>query len=33
VWRPLLNYTLTNSFQFFTNPANGSPLFYRIKKQ
>lgn len=33
VWRPLLNYTLTNSFQFFTNPGNGSPLFYRIKKQ
>ncbi len=33
VWHPLLSYTLTNSFQFFTNPSAGSPVFYRIKKQ
>jgi hypothetical protein len=32
-WYPLLNYTLTNSFQFFTNLGPGSPIFYRIKKQ
>ncbi len=32
-WYPLLNYTLTNSFQLFTNLGAGSPAFYRIKKQ
>ena len=32
-WRPLLSYTLTNSFQSFTNPGPGSPAFYRLKKQ
>ncbi len=32
-WLPLLNYTLTNSFQFFTNLGASSPSFYRIKKQ
>lgn len=32
-WSPLLNYTLTNSFQFITNLGNGSPVFYRLKKQ
>jgi hypothetical protein len=31
-WHPLLNYTLTNSFQFFTNLGAGSPAFYRIDK-
>jgi hypothetical protein len=31
-WYPLLNYTLTNSFQFFTNLGVGSPAFYRIEK-
>jgi hypothetical protein len=31
-WHPLLNYTLTNSFQFFTNLGAGSPAFYRIEK-
>jgi hypothetical protein len=32
-WYPLLNYTLTNSFQYFTNLGAGSPAFYRIQKQ
>jgi hypothetical protein len=32
-WQPLLNYTLTNSFQFFTNLGSGSPAFYRAKKR
>jgi hypothetical protein len=32
-WYPLLNYTLTNSFQFFTNLGPGSPAFYRIRQQ
>ncbi|HEX4122217.1 MAG TPA: hypothetical protein VH619_16490 [Verrucomicrobiae bacterium] len=33
-WYPLLNYTLTNSFLYFTNlGATGSPVFYRIQKQ
>jgi hypothetical protein len=32
-WYPLLNYTLTNSFEFFTNLGTGSPAFYRIRKQ
>jgi hypothetical protein len=32
-WRPLLSYTLTNSFRSFTNPGPGSPAFYRVKKQ
>jgi hypothetical protein len=32
-WRPLLNYALTNSFQYFTNLSPGSPSFYRIQKQ
>ncbi len=33
VWHPLLNYTLTNSFQYFTNLGNtNSPVFYRIQK-
>jgi hypothetical protein len=31
-WSPVLNYTLTNSFQFFTNLGNGSPVFYRLKR-
>ena len=32
-WHPLLSYTLTNTFQFFTNLGPTSPAFYRIKKQ
>jgi hypothetical protein len=33
-WYPSLSYTLTNSFQFFTNIGNTSQLiFYRVKKQ
>ncbi|HEV7925635.1 MAG TPA: hypothetical protein VGR14_09775 [Verrucomicrobiae bacterium] len=32
-WYPLLSYTLTNSFQSFTNLGASSPAFYRIKKQ
>jgi hypothetical protein len=33
-WYPLLNYTLTNSFQYFTNlSGTNSPIFYRIKRQ
>jgi hypothetical protein len=32
-WHPLLNYTLTNSFQTLTNLGVSSPAFYRIKKQ
>jgi hypothetical protein len=33
-WYPLLNYTLTNSFQYFTNlSGSNSSIFYRIKKQ
>ncbi len=32
-WHPLLSYTLTNAFQFFTNLGSTSPAFYRIKKQ
>ena len=32
-WSPLLSYTLTNSFQTFTNLGNVQPrVFYRIKK-
>ena len=32
-WYPLSNYTLSNSFQFFSNLPNTSPtLFYRINK-
>ncbi|HZM05875.1 MAG TPA: hypothetical protein VFC44_22975, partial [Candidatus Saccharimonadales bacterium] len=33
LWSPVLNYKLTNSFQFFTNVGAGSPAFYRIMKQ
>jgi hypothetical protein len=32
-WRPLLSYTLTNSFEYFTNLGPSSPVYYRIKKQ
>jgi hypothetical protein len=32
-WNPLLSYTLTNTFQLFTNLGSTSPAFYRIKKQ
>jgi hypothetical protein len=32
-WNPLLSYTLTNSFQIFTNLGASSPAFYRLKKQ
>jgi hypothetical protein len=32
-WHPLMNYTLTNSFQYLTNLGAGSPNFYRVKKQ
>jgi hypothetical protein len=32
-WYPLLNYTLTNSFQFITGIGNTNPIvFYRLKK-
>ncbi len=31
-WHPLLNYTLSNSFQVFTNLGPGSPVFYRLKR-
>jgi hypothetical protein len=32
-WNPLLNYTMTNSFQLITNVGNTNPvIFYRIKK-
>jgi phosphodiesterase/alkaline phosphatase D-like protein len=32
-WQPWTNYTLTNSFQFFTNLGGANPvIFYRIKK-
>lgn len=32
-WHPLLSYTLTNSFRFFTNLAATNPsIFYRIQK-
>ena len=30
VWSPYLSYTLTNSFQFFTNVSYSSPVFYRL---
>jgi len=33
-WYPLLSYTLTNSFQYFTNVGSTNPAtFYRIQKQ
>jgi hypothetical protein len=31
-WYPFLSYTLTNSFEFFTNVGTNPPVFYRIKK-
>jgi phosphodiesterase/alkaline phosphatase D-like protein len=32
-WQPLVNYTLTNSFQFFTNIGNSNPvIFYRVQR-